>query len=74
MVIIKLFNLLLFLYITTDNGHVTFGKLKPFIAVYHAFPLSFFIVLHAFFVTYTFEFGIQPPVEPQDSKFKSIYK
>jgi len=64
----------MFIYITTGSGQLLVGKLKPFVNVNHAFPPRFFITLHAFFVIKIFEFGIQPPVEPQDARFKSSYK
>jgi len=61
-------------YITTGIGQSEDGKLKDLIIENHAFPATFFRELHAFFAMYILEFGIQPPVEPQDARFKSSYK
>jgi len=62
-----------FLYITSGIGHLSVGKLNALITVNHEFPKRFFTILHAFFDMKIYEFDFQPPVEPQDAKFKSIY-
>jgi len=47
--------------------------LKLFKNINYAFPVSFIISLHVFFVLRVHAFGIQPPVEPQDERLMSIY-
>jgi len=61
-------------YITAVTLQLSIGTLKPLRTENHAFPPRFFMLRHAFLVMTTFEFGIQPPVKPQDAKLISRYK
>jgi len=62
------------LYVTAGTGQLSVVILKALRTVVQALPDKYFTLLHAFFVLMIFEFGIQPPVEPQDAKFISSYK